>query len=103
MGRLRHFQPMVLCMITLFCSADWTPLTAREPGWSGVIVARGSYRQRLLSTPIEHRPYRPLHFYGNMRRRQYYRGTPAPTVEDLSQAVYHLSRGEWLAGTPRSY
>lgn len=55
-------------------------LTAAEPGWSPVIVARGDYRAALQSLPIEQRPYRPLHFYGNTVRRMHYRGTPLPLV-----------------------
>jgi hypothetical protein len=50
----------------------------REPGWSPVIVATGEYRSSLQSLPIEHRPYRPLHFYGNTVRRLHHRGTPLP-------------------------
>ncbi len=52
---------------------------AAEPGWSPVIIATGEYRQQIESMPIEMRPYRPLHFYGNTVRRNYYRGTPIPT------------------------
>jgi len=49
---------------------------AAQPGWSPVIVATGSYRRQIQSTPIELRPYRPLHFYGNTVRRRYYQGQP---------------------------
>ncbi len=49
-----------------------------EPGWSPVIIATGAYRQQIEATPIELRPYRPMHFYGNTVRRNYYHGTPVP-------------------------
>jgi hypothetical protein len=38
-------------------------------GWSPVVIARGSYRAQLQSMPIESRPNRPFHFYGNAVRR----------------------------------
>lgn len=48
---------------------------AQQPGWSPVIIPTGAYRDQIKSMPIEQRPYRPLHFYGNAVRRNYYRGT----------------------------
>ena len=47
--------------------------SAREPGRSRQVVASGSYRQQIRSKPIVHRPYRPMHFYGNTVRRIYHR------------------------------
>lgn len=58
-------------------------LKAAEPGWSPVIIATGTYRQKLEQTPIVNRPYRPFHFYGNTIRRMHYRGTAIPTPRDL--------------------
>ncbi len=55
-------------------------VVAAEPGWSPVVIATGEYRESIRSMPIETRPYRPLHFYGNTRRRIHYRGTPFPWV-----------------------
>jgi hypothetical protein len=43
-----------------------------ETGWSPVIIATGAYREQIKSTPIELRPNRPLHFYGNAVRRDFY-------------------------------
>lgn len=52
-----------------------------EAGWSPVIIATGAYREQIQSTPIELRPNRPLHFYGNAVRRDFYRwSSPAPSV-----------------------
>lgn len=47
--------------------------TSAEPGWSPVVIPTGQYRSHIKSMPIEHRPYRPFHFYGNTVRRNYYR------------------------------
>ncbi|TWT79583.1 hypothetical protein CA13_09870 [Planctomycetes bacterium CA13] len=58
--------------------------SAAEPGWSPVVVATGAYRQQIKSTPIENRPYRPGHFYGNTVRRRYHRGTAMPTPADIA-------------------
>lgn len=61
-------------------------IDAAEPGWSPVIIATGQYRKQIQSTPIEHRPYRPLHFYGNTIRRLHHRGTALPVPKELAPA-----------------
>lgn len=60
-----------------------------EPGWSMRVIATGEFREQIQSTPIVHRPYRPLHIYGNTVRRRHYRGTalPLPRSLDLRQLV----------------
>jgi len=65
---------------------------AQEPGWWGVVIAPESIRPQIESTPIIHRPYRPLHFYGNTVRRQYYRGTIVPVPRDFVQGGSALIR-----------
>jgi hypothetical protein len=67
-----------LCLL-LFCT---TNSRASEPGWINRVIAPPELRARLQATPIEQRPYRPLHFYGNTVRRIHYRGTPLPTVAE---------------------
>ena len=62
------------------------PAGAAEPGWSPVIIATGQYRKQIQSTPIEYRPYRPLHFYGNTIRRVHHRGTPLPVPKEMAPA-----------------
>lgn len=54
------------------------PASAAEPGWVNRVIAPPEVREQLRATPIEQRPYRPLHFYGNTVRRIHYRGTPLP-------------------------
>ena len=68
-------------VVCLFLS--WTTTSrASEPGWINRVIAPPELRARLQATPIEQRPYRPLHFYGNTVRRIHYRGTPLPTVAE---------------------
>ncbi|MEM9589635.1 MAG: hypothetical protein AAGA03_20295 [Planctomycetota bacterium] len=57
----------VLCLVAGPASAD------SPTGWSPVIIATGDYREQIKSMPIEKRPNRPFHFYGNTVRRLYYR------------------------------
>ena len=59
----------------------------QEPGWLGVVIARGELREQIEATPILDRPYRPLHVYGNTVRRNYYRGAPGPRVRDVAQGA----------------
>jgi hypothetical protein len=51
---------------------------ARQTGFDPRIVAFGEAREEIKSTPIEKRPYRPLHVYGNTVRRRHYRGDAQP-------------------------
>ena len=55
-------------------------VVGQEPGWSGVIVARGSERVAIESTPMIYRSYRPFHVYGNTVRRRHYRGSAVPVA-----------------------
>ena len=66
-----------------------------EPHWSAPVIARGEVRDRIESTPMVARPYRPLHFYGNTVRRLHYRGDLLPRTQDI--------RNGWLALTRRRY
>lgn len=44
------------------------------------IIARGAQREIIQNTPIELRPNRPFHFYGNTVRRNYYGQSMLPFV-----------------------
>jgi hypothetical protein len=68
------------------------PATAQDPGWSPVIIPTGAYRDQIKSMPIEQRPYRPLHFYGNSVRRSYYRGTPNTQFAERQAEMAQPSR-----------
>lgn len=59
-------------------------VTATGPGWSPNIIATGPQREHLRSLPIEQRPNRPLHFYGNTVRRLHHQGTVLPRLDEFS-------------------
>jgi hypothetical protein len=84
---MRVFSAIVL-MLTMAAPA------VAEPGWSGSVIAFGTERERLQATPIEQRPYRPFHFYGNAVRRNYYRGTVLPAPRDLFEGATSLIPGQ---------
>lgn len=44
-------------------------LSSGNGKWYPYVIARGSDRDRIKELPIEQRPNRPLHFYGNTVRR----------------------------------
>jgi hypothetical protein len=47
-------------------------------GWDSTIILRGAERTAVKSMPIENRPNRPLHVYGNtVRRLEHRAGAPA--------------------------
>jgi len=72
-----------LGMGVLFAVPNTASAASNEPGWLGVVVARGELKQWIDSTPIVDRPNRPLHFYGNAVRREYYRGSARPQPGDM--------------------
>ena len=59
----------------------------KEPSWTGVVVKRGEDRLITQQTPIEYRPYRQFHFYGNTVRRLHYRGEVLPRPKDAIQGT----------------
>jgi hypothetical protein len=63
----RYIALSVLLLIPVMTGCAAT--NAAEPGWAPFVIARGEERQIIRSLPIEQRPYRPLHFYGNTVRR----------------------------------
>lgn len=84
--------------------AETSPTVTAEPGWFPAIFVFGVTRERIESTPIEQRPYRPLHFYGNTVRRMHYRGTPMPKAREVvALPVRILARGrnqQWKLPDP---
>ena len=79
------FTFLILAGMTCFDASA----SGQEPGWSGRVIAFGEQRTQIEATPIIHRSYRPLHFYGNTVRRRYYRGPalPLPTGVVRTSAV----------------
>ena len=78
----RYIALSVLLLIPVMTGCAAT--NAAEPGWAPFVIARGEQRQIIRSLPIEQRPYRPLHFYGNTVRRMHYRGMPLPNFGELT-------------------
>lgn len=81
-------------LLFLTLAAAWwvQPARAAEPGWSPVVIARGHQRAEIEATPIELRPYRPLHFYGNTLRRMHYRGRALPKPVDFRRTIVYALR-----------
>jgi hypothetical protein len=76
-----------LTTVLFLVGVEFNPVSGAEPGWSPVIIATGHYRDQIRAMPIETRPYRPFHFYGNAVRRRYYRGSAMPLPRDISQTA----------------
>src|SRR5271157_4883142 len=72
-------------LLAVASTASAASTRSEEPGWLGVVVARGELKQWIDSTPIVDRPNRPFHFYGNTVRREYYRGTALPRPGDVAK------------------
>ncbi|MCM2373581.1 hypothetical protein [Aporhodopirellula aestuarii] len=68
-------------LITISCTGI---VSAGDTGWSPVVIARGEYRDQIKSLPIEQRPNRPLHFYGNSVRRKHQRDTVIPSRQTIA-------------------
>jgi len=65
-------------LLPVACAALLIPLpepaeAAKQAGFDPRIVTFGAEREQIKSTPIEQRPYRPLHVYGNSIRRRHAR------------------------------
>jgi hypothetical protein len=69
---MRAIKFLLLFATLLAAATDGLSSTAiaREPG----VIAVGEARDQIKQTPIEKRPYRPLHIYGNAVRRRQSRG-----------------------------
>ncbi|PAY20259.1 hypothetical protein CKO51_06945 [Rhodopirellula sp. SM50] len=75
-----------------------TPTAATSPtGWSPIILPTGEYRATIKSMPIEQRPGRLLHVYGNTVRLldQSSRGIPTRPIQQIILGTTN-PRGERL-------
>ena len=59
--------------------------SAGEPGWERGVIRFGQERRKIRNTHILHRPYRPLHVYGNTVRRLHYHGRLLPVPGDITR------------------
>jgi hypothetical protein len=81
-----------VCAILLVAAGGVTATAVQgEEAWSPVIIARGAYREQIVQTPIEQRPNRPFHFYGNTIRRRHHRGTPFPLPSDFLRTIEYAA------------
>jgi hypothetical protein len=69
----------VLRIVVVLAVAAATAVPCFASGFDPRIVTFGSERDQIKSTPIEKRPNRPLHVYGNSVRRRHARSSQ-PTV-----------------------
>lgn len=67
-----YSAPVVYPPATYTSGGYYVQQTTSYPNYYPYVVARAGDRAVIQSTPIEYRPNRPLHFYGNMVRRNYY-------------------------------
>ena len=77
--KIRRAALVAAAMTSVSLTAAAAFAADASPNVSMRIITFGETRQQLQSTPIEQRPYRPLHFYGNRVRRQNNRGSTSST------------------------
>jgi hypothetical protein len=77
------WSALVLTSMAVFSSTA----SGQEPGWTDRVLVSPEERPQHEATPIVHRPYRPLHFYGNTIRRLHYHGRVLPTPDELRRGV----------------
>ena len=74
-----------LLILTLFVTlilTSFAPANGQtsKTGYYPYVIARGQDRELIRSMPIEQRPTRPLHIYGNTVRRNTNRPSIAPNA-----------------------
>ena len=88
--KLNHL--LSVAVVTFLTFSFCCDRAAAQTGWHPVVIPTGVYRETIKATPIEMRPNRPLHFYGNTVRRRYYRASPLPTSGDVVTTTSVLLR-----------
>ncbi len=81
----------ILLVIASFTVTSAVEVEASSPtGWSPVVIPTGAYRERIKALPIQERPGRPLHVYGNtVRSIEHARKSDRP-VRPLGQILFGL-------------
>ena len=69
----RRILPRLAALILLLAPGD---VFSRESGFDPRVITFGETREQIKNTPIENRPNRPLHVYGNSVRRRQHRAAP---------------------------
>jgi hypothetical protein len=67
-------RTIILAALTAAALLPCPSAGAAGNGFNPRVVTFGPAREQIKSTPIEQRPYRPLHVYGNTVRRRHARG-----------------------------
>lgn len=67
-------RTIILTALTAATLLPCPSTLAAGTGFDPRVVTFGPAREQLKSTPIEQRPNRPLHVYGNTVRRRHTRG-----------------------------
>lgn len=67
-----------MLVVCLGIAAGCDGLPSFASGFDPRVITFGSERDEIKSIPIEKRPYRPLHVYGNSIRRRHGRSVTAP-------------------------
>lgn len=73
-GVHRTMRWILYAAVSLAALIPVSPVEARDTGFDPRIVTFGETREQIKSTPINQRPNRPLHVYGNTVRRRTSRG-----------------------------
>jgi hypothetical protein len=68
-------RTMLFVAITVAAILPSGDATGRDTGVDPRIITFGAEREQIKSIPIEQRPNRPLHVYGNTVRRRQSRGS----------------------------
>lgn len=68
-------RTIIVAALTAAAVSPCPSAFATGTGFDPRIVTFGAARQEIKSTPIEQRPNRPLHVYGNTVRRRHARGS----------------------------
>jgi hypothetical protein len=74
---------VMLRVILVAAVAAATAVPAAGAGFDPRVVTFGSERDEIKSIPIEKRPNRPLHVYGNSVRRRHARGVQDAPRSDV--------------------
>ena len=76
-----------LIILTLLSVGTSSVPAIAQTGFDPRIIVFGDEREKIENTPIEQRPNRPLHFYGNTVRRRRYRTVSQPSRSRSSRAT----------------
>jgi hypothetical protein len=74
-GHHRPMRTIILAALTAAALLPCPSAAAAGTGFDPRVITFGPAREQIKGTPIEQRPYRPLHVYGNTVRRRHARGS----------------------------